>query len=40
MNYLIGREPIRDFPASNGHARAGSRARRPARPLPCLMSVT
>jgi TldD protein len=21
-NYLIGREPIRDFPASNGHARA------------------
>src|SRR5439155_9911531 len=22
-NYLIGRQPIRDFPASNGHARAG-----------------
>lgn len=22
MNYLIGREPIRDFPASNGHAQA------------------
>ena len=22
VNYLIGREPIRDFPASNGHARA------------------
>ena len=23
MNYLIGREPIRDFPDSNGHGRAG-----------------
>jgi predicted Zn-dependent protease len=23
VNYLIGREPIRDFPASNGHGRAG-----------------
>ena len=22
VNYLIGREPIRDFPVSNGHARA------------------
>jgi TldD protein len=22
VNYLVGREPIRDFPASNGHARA------------------
>ncbi|HYM75515.1 MAG TPA: metallopeptidase TldD-related protein [Candidatus Dormibacteraeota bacterium] len=22
VNYLLGREPIRDFPASNGHARA------------------
>jgi len=22
-NYLIGREPVRDFPKSNGHARAG-----------------
>lgn len=22
-NYLLGREPIRDFPASNGHGRAG-----------------
>lgn len=28
MNYLIGREPIRDFPASNGHGRA----RIPANP--------
>jgi predicted Zn-dependent protease len=23
MNYLIGREPIKDFPDSNGHGRAG-----------------
>jgi TldD protein len=23
VNYLLGREPIRDFPASNGHGRAG-----------------
>ena len=23
MNYLLGREPIRDFPESNGHGRAG-----------------
>ena len=23
MNYLIGREPVRDFPDSNGHGRAG-----------------
>ena len=23
QNYLIGRQPIRDFPASNGHGRAG-----------------
>jgi len=23
LNYLLGREPIRDFPASNGHGRAG-----------------
>ena len=22
-NYLIGREPVRDFPESNGHGRAG-----------------
>jgi len=25
-NYLIGREPLRDFPASNGHARAAAGA--------------
>jgi len=24
VSYLIGRQPIRDFPASNGHGRAGS----------------
>jgi hypothetical protein len=24
VNYLLGRQPIRDFPASNGHARASS----------------
>jgi TldD protein len=24
VNYLLGREPIRDFPASNGHGRAGN----------------
>jgi predicted Zn-dependent protease len=30
-NYLIGREPVRDFPQSNGHARAGlAAAPRPA----------
>jgi predicted Zn-dependent protease len=23
VNYLVGRQPIRDFPASNGHGRAG-----------------
>lgn len=23
MNYLIGREPVKDFPSSNGHGRAG-----------------
>ena len=32
INYLIGREPIRDFPASNGHGRAA-----PAQPpLPSM----
>jgi TldD protein len=24
VNYLVGRQPIRDFPASNGHGRAGA----------------
>lgn len=26
VSYLVGRQPIRDFPASNGHARAGAGA--------------
>ena len=26
INYLVGRQPIRDFPASNGHGRAGAGA--------------
>lgn len=26
MNYLIGRQPVKDFPASNGHGRAGAGA--------------
>jgi TldD protein len=26
VNYLVGRQPIRDFPASNGHGRAGAGA--------------
>lgn len=30
VNYLIGRQPIRDFPASNGHARAQVPAGNPA----------
>ena len=30
VSYLIGRQPIRDFPASNGHGRAGAAA----APLP------
>jgi predicted Zn-dependent protease len=30
MNYLLGREPIRDFPASNGHGRARVPAGAPA----------
>ena len=30
-NYLIGRQPVRDFPQSNGHGRAGITG--PARPM-------
>jgi predicted Zn-dependent protease len=26
INYLVGRQPIRDFPSSNGHGRAGTGA--------------
>src|ERR1022692_4844797 len=41
LNYLIGREPIRDFPASNSHARAripGSTPG-PAFPLPHVSNL-
>ncbi|HEY9127454.1 MAG TPA: metallopeptidase TldD-related protein [Acidobacteriaceae bacterium] len=37
-NYLIGREPIRDFPKSNGHARAPITG--PARPMISVLNVT
>ena len=30
VSYLIGRQPIRDFPVSNGHGRGGSQLARPA----------
>lgn len=36
-NYLIGREPIRDFPKSNGHARAPITG--PARPSISVLDV-
>jgi TldD protein len=34
VNYLIGREPIRDFPASNGHARARNPGGAPGPTVP------
>ena len=37
-NYLIGRTPVRDFPESNGHARAGVTG--PARPVIGVLKVT
>ena len=37
-NYLIGRVPVRDFPASNGHGRAGAAG--PARPFIGVLKVT
>ncbi len=37
-NYLIGRTPVRDFPESNGHARAGIAG--PAHPVIGVMKVT
>ncbi len=37
-NYLIGREPVRDFPQSNGHGRAGLAA--PPRPAIGVLQVT
>jgi predicted Zn-dependent protease len=37
-NYLIGRTPVRDFPESNGHARAGIAG--PPRPVIGVLKVT
>lgn len=37
-NYLIGRTPVRDFPESNGHARAGITG--PPHPVISVMKVT
>jgi predicted Zn-dependent protease len=37
-NYLIGREPVRDFPQSNGHGRAGVSA--PSRPMIGVLEIT
>jgi len=38
QNYLIGRTPVRDFPESNGHARAGITG--PARPAIGVLKIT
>jgi TldD protein len=38
QNYLIGREPVRDFPQSNGHGRAGLTG--PARPSIGVLKIT
>ena len=37
-NYLIGRQPVRDFPQSNGHARAAGSG--PARPAIGVLKIT
>ncbi len=37
-NYLIGRQPVRDFPQSNGHARAAVSG--PARPSIGVLKIT
>jgi TldD protein len=37
-NYLVGREPVRDFPLSNGHGRAGIAG--PARPMIGVLRIT
>ncbi len=37
-NYLVGRQPIRDFPQSNGHGRAGITG--PARPMIGVLKIT
>jgi TldD protein len=36
-NYLIGREPVKDFPQSNGHARAGMAG--PAQPMIGVLKI-
>jgi hypothetical protein len=38
QNYLIGREPVRDFPQSNGHGRAGIAG--PAHPSIGVLKIT
>jgi predicted Zn-dependent protease len=38
QNYLIGREPVRDFPQSNGHGRAGIAG--PAHPSIAVLKIT
>jgi predicted Zn-dependent protease len=38
QNYLIGREPVRDFPQSNGHGRAPIAG--PARPYISVLKIT
>lgn len=38
QNYLIGRTPVRDFPESNGHARAGLTG--PPRPVIGVLKIT
>jgi len=38
VSYLIGREPVKDFPQSNGHARAGITG--PARPSIGVLKIT
>ena len=38
LNYLIGRQPVRDFPQSNGHGRAGITG--PARPLIGVLKIS
>lgn len=40
VNYLIGREPIRDFPASNGHGRAAIPANPPGPSLGNLIVLS
>ena len=37
-SYLIGRQPVRDFPQSNGHGRAGVTG--PARPMIGVLKIT